>query len=111
MAFVDSSVEPDADSRSDADAWVPAESSADAVLPSAEDVDDDDLDFDDVDFDDDVDDERRRGRRREVDDEDSPDDVDPPSDGSAYAMPGMDAIAAPTPKVTANAPTRPTYLA
>jgi hypothetical protein len=45
------------------------------------------------------------------DDDDSPDDVDPPSDGSANAMPGMDAIAAPTPNVTANAPTRPTYLA
>jgi hypothetical protein len=91
--FVDSSADPDADFRSDADLWVPAESSGD------------DFDLDDnFDFDDD------EGEDRDEDD-DSSDDVAPPSDGSAYAMPGMHAIAAPTPKVTANAPTRPTYLA
>jgi hypothetical protein len=32
-------------------------------------------------------------------------------DGSAYATPGVVAMAAPTPRVTANAPTRPMYLA
>jgi hypothetical protein len=32
-------------------------------------------------------------------------------DGSAYATPGVLAMAAPTPRVTANAPTRPMYLA
>lgn len=89
--FVDFVAPFDADSRSDADFWVPAESSGD------------DFDFDDnFDFDDD---------EGEGEDEDSSDDVAPPSDGSPYAMPGMHAIAAPTPNVTANAPTRPTYLA
>jgi len=33
------------------------------------------------------------------------------SDGSASATPGMVAIAVPTPSATANAPTRPIYLA
>jgi hypothetical protein len=33
------------------------------------------------------------------------------SDGSAYAMPGVVAMATPTPSVTANAPTRPMCLA
>jgi hypothetical protein len=33
------------------------------------------------------------------------------SDGSAYAMAGVLAMANPTPRVTASAPTRPTYLA
>ncbi|WP_457147277.1 hypothetical protein [Mycobacterium sp. URHB0021] len=36
--------------------------------------------------------------------------VDDP-DGSAYAMPGVVAMATPTPRVTANAPTRPMCLA
>ena len=52
---------------------------------------------DDFDVDDDFDDE-------------SADDADAPSDGSAYAMPGVPAMAIPTPSVTANAPTRPMYL-
>ena len=43
-------------------------------------------------------------------DEESPADVDEP-DGSAYAMPGVVAMATPTPRVTANAPTRPMCLA
>ena len=43
-------------------------------------------------------------------DEESPVDVDEP-DGSAYAMPGVVAMATPTPRVTANAPTRPMCLA
>lgn len=50
-----------------------------------------------------------------VDDEvDEPEDevldVEPESDGSASATPGMVATAEPTPSATANAPTRPTYL-
>jgi hypothetical protein len=36
---------------------------------------------------------------------------DPESIGSANAIPGVLATAAPTPKATANAPTRPTYVA
>ena len=38
-------------------------------------------------------------------------DVEPASDGSASATPGVFAIAAPTPSATANAPTRPMYIA
>ena len=36
---------------------------------------------------------------------------DDESDGSAYAMGGVLAMAKPTPRATANAPTRPMYLA
>ena len=43
-------------------------------------------------------------------DEESPVDADEP-DRSAYAMPGVVAMATPTPRVTANAPTRPMCLA
>jgi hypothetical protein len=46
----------------------------------------------------------------DVDADESVDDVDPAS-GSAHATPGVLATAAPTPNATANAPTRPTYLA
>ena len=38
-------------------------------------------------------------------------DVEPESDGSASATPGVFAIAAPTPSATASAPTRPMYFA
>jgi hypothetical protein len=38
-------------------------------------------------------------------------DVEPESDGSASATPGVFAIAAPTPSATASAPTRPMYIA
>ena len=38
-------------------------------------------------------------------------DVEPASDGSASATPGVFAIAAPTPSATASAPTRPMYFA
>ena len=38
-------------------------------------------------------------------------DVEPVSDGSASATPGLFAIPAPTPSATANAPTRPMYIA
>ena len=56
------------------------------------------------------------GDDEEVDDdaeEESLADVDEesPAAGSAYAMPGVDAMATPTPSVTANAPTRPMCLA
>jgi hypothetical protein len=44
-----------------------------------------------------------------VDEESLVDDIE--LDGSAYATPGALAMAAPTPRVTANAPTRPMYLA
>ena len=49
----------------------------------------------------------------ESDDEPDADDedVEPDSDGSASATPGVFAIAAPTPSATANAPTRPMYIA
>jgi hypothetical protein len=50
----------------------------------------------------------------EVPDADEPadesDDDESPA-GSAYAMPGVEATATPTPDATANAPTRPTCLA
>ena len=38
-------------------------------------------------------------------------DVEPVSYGSASATPGLFAIPAPTPSATANAPTRPMYIA
>jgi len=49
----------------------------------------------------------------ESDDEPDADDEDvaPDSDGSASATPAVFAIAAPTPSATANAPTRPMYIA
>jgi hypothetical protein len=46
----------------------------------------------------------------ESDDEESDGDDESPV-GSAYAIPGVEATAAPTPSATANAPTRPTCLA
>jgi hypothetical protein len=48
----------------------------------------------------------------EEDDDESDDElVDPDSDGSAHATPGVVATATPTPKATAKPPTRPTYFA
>ena len=51
----------------------------------------------------------------DVESDDEPDaddeDVEPESDGSASATPGVFAITAPTPSATANAPTRPMYFA
>jgi hypothetical protein len=91
---VDSSAEPDVDSTSEADESVLSDPSVDAASAPAEDVP-----AEDVPVDEDV-----------ADDEESPVDVDE-TDGSAYAMPGVVAMATPTPRVTANAPTRPMCLA
>ena len=44
-----------------------------------------------------------------VDEESVAEDDEP--DGWAYAIPGVFAMATPTPRVTASAPTRPMYLA
>jgi hypothetical protein len=46
-----------------------------------------------------------------ADDPSVDEDVEPESDGCAYAMPGVLATAIPTPRATANAPTRPMYVA
>jgi hypothetical protein len=45
------------------------------------------------------------------DDSDEPDLPEPVPESSAHATPGVVATAVPTPSATANAPTRPTYLA
>lgn len=106
MSPVDSSAEPDDGSGSDAGAPAPTEPSGAAASVPAEDavvLEDVDADDEDADDDDDVDDD-------DVD-EDSPDDVDALPAGSAYEIPGVDAMATPTPSVTANAPTRPMHLA
>jgi hypothetical protein len=46
-----------------------------------------------------------------ADDPSVDEDAEPESDGSANAMPGVLATAIPTPRATANAPTRPMYVA
>jgi hypothetical protein len=118
---VDASDAGDDGSRSDGDASAPAEVSVDVSSVPAdglfvaedEDLVDDDL-VDDVLVDDDlVDDDLVDDDLVDWDsvDEESSDDVDVPADGSANAMPGVHAMATPTPSVTANAPTRPMCLA
>jgi hypothetical protein len=81
---VDTSAESDGDSRSEADESVSSDPFVDAPSLVVE-------------------------EELLVDEESLVDDDGP--DGSAYAMPGVLAMATPTPRVTASAPTRPTYLA
>jgi hypothetical protein len=98
--------EPDADFGSEADESESSPSAEAARLPAevlfaVEDlrVDEDVLLDDEVLVDEDV-----------LVDEGPPVEDDEP-DGSAYAIPGVVAMATPTPRVTANAPTRPICLA
>jgi hypothetical protein len=124
---VDPAAEPAGDSGSEADESVRSEISVDAPLPptaavildedveeafveDVEDVEDDAVDEEDLG--DDVEEEPPVAEE-DVDD-DSPVDEEPPvaeRDGSAYAIPGVVTMATPTPRVTANAPTRPMCLA
>lgn len=137
LSAIGPSAEPGEDSGSEADESVPPESSvevtsraADAFLDEEDDLAEEDLAGEDVgddvldedvadegdvvDDDDDCDedaaddDDDEEVVDEEVVDEESP--VDEP-DGSAYAMAGVVAMATPTPRVTANAPTRPMCLA
>ena len=80
----------------DFDESVPAEPSVDDPVPV-----DDFFEFGD---DEEVDDDAEEESLADVDEES-------PAAGSAYATPGVDAMATPTPSVTANAPTRPMCLA
>jgi hypothetical protein len=96
VSTVNRSAEPDGDFRSEADESVSSDPSADVASSPAEPlVVDDDVLVDEEDF--------------LVDEESLVDDDE--SDGVAYAMAGVLAMANPTPRVTASAPTRPTYLA
>ena len=94
----DSSAARDAGFRFDFDESVPAEPSVDDPSAPVDDFfeDDDDAEEDD--------DDAEEESLADVDEES-------PAAGSAYAMPGVDAMATPTPSVTANAPTRPMCLA
>jgi hypothetical protein len=107
VSTVDPSDEADGDSRSEADELLPSDASVDAAsLPAEVAVFDEGVAVDeDVLVDEDllVDEESPV-----VDEESLVDDAEP--DGSAYAMAGVLAMATPTPRVTANAPTRPMYL-
>ena len=134
------SAEPDGDSTPEADESVPSEPPGDAAPPlgdaarppaddarvvedlvvDAESPVDEDLLVDEdvvveadllVDEDVVVDAESRVDEDVVVDAESRVDeDAEPESDGSAYAMPGVVATAIPTPRATANAPTRPMCL-
>ncbi len=126
LAAVDPSVESDGDSGSGADESVSSDASVEDASPLADGAFDDVFDDEDVEADPDADVEADLLDDEEspVDDEGADDDwpvddvplvdeeppVDDP-DGSAYAMPGVVAMATPTPRVTANAPTRPMCLA
>jgi hypothetical protein len=106
-----SDVTPDAEAESDVTSDAEAGSEVEATEAESEGEDDEsdvepcELDVEpcepDVEFDEESDDEP------DADDED----VEPDSDGSARATPAVFAIAAPTPSATANAPTRPMYIA
>ena len=134
------SAEPDGDSTPEADESVPSEPPGDAAPPlgdaapppaddarvvedlvvDAESPVDEDLLVDEdvvveadllVDEDVVVDAESRVDEDVVVDEESRVDeDAEPESDGSAYAMPGVVATTIPTPRATANAPTRPMCL-
>ena len=93
---VDVELDSDFDEESDDEPDEPVESDVDSDVELDSDFDEEsDGDDEDVEPESDGDDE----------------DVEPESDGSASATPGVFAIAAPTPSATANAPTRPMYIA
>src|SRR3954471_1956341 len=118
LSSVGPSVGSDGDSGSCAEESVPSDAPVEVASPLADDA------FGDggveADPDADVDEDLLDDEEWPVDDEDAAEDspaddvpvaddeppVDDP-DGSAYAMPGVVAMATPTPRVTANAPTRP----
>ena len=95
--FDDAPAEPDVDAGPEGGESTPTDPPGATASPPV--VDEDEL-VDDVEGEDFVDDDEWP-----VDG-----DAEPERFGSAYAIPGVDATAIPTPRATASAPTRPTYL-